>query len=63
MLKIDLKKLPTGEWEDLRIAARSGEEILIRIAGTNPSKVRTQITGSTEIKVYRQNRNEGASDS
>lgn len=63
MLKIDLKKLPTGEWEDLRIAAPSGEEIQIRIAGTNPNKVRTRITGSKEIKVFRHDRSESASSS
>ena len=52
MLKIDLIRQPTGEYEDLEITCPSGEVLVIKVAGTNPRKVWLKIEGPREIQVH-----------
>lgn len=53
MLKLDLKRQPDGNFEDILITCPEGGEIRIHIAGINPNKIRTSIDAPRAIMIGR----------
>jgi hypothetical protein len=58
MLKIDFKRQPDGNFEDMTIVTPDGRELRIRFSGINPNKIRTEIEGPRDIQVIRNSRAE-----
>ena len=57
MLKLDFKRQPDGNFEDMAIVTPDGRELRVRFAGINPNKIRTEIDGPKDIQVKRNHRN------
>ena len=57
MLKLDFKRQPDGNFEDMTIVTPDGRELRVRFAGINPNKIRTEIDGPIDIQVTRNQRN------
>ena len=56
MLKLDFKRMPDGNFEDMTIVTPDGRELRVRFAGINPNKIRTEIEGPRDIHVKRHRR-------
>jgi len=55
-LSLDVKRQNNGEFEDVIVQTEAGEELVIRIKSVSADRIRTEVTGSRSIKIFRKQR-------